>query len=132
MGSSARHNLQLSQLLKILKCRHQIAIVSFEGIARSAELVQIHRGQMLERAQNMQWDRVAELEGRRKELVIRCFQSPTSVQDVPAVAAAIQEILRLNRAISELGRDCRDRLSAEIQTHKVGCAASLAYLNCIR
>ena len=95
------------------------------------EIVDLSR-QMLERAQNMEWERVAELEVRRKQLVMRCFQSPTNAEDTPAVAAAIQEILRLNQSITELGRDCRESLSGEIHAHKVGRAASQAYLNCTR
>jgi hypothetical protein len=95
------------------------------------EITELSR-QMLERAQNMEWEQVAELEVRRKELVIRCFQSPTSAQDAPAVATAIHEILRLNHAVTELGCDCRNRLSGEIHTHKLGHAASRAYLSCTR
>ncbi len=104
------------------------------NMRRSEQLQEISdlSRQMLERAQNMQWNRVAELEVRRRELVIRCFQSPTSAQDAPAVADAIREILRLNHVVTELGRDRRDRLSEEIHSHKVGRAATLAYLNCIR
>lgn len=88
--------------------------------------------QMLATARNMEWDQVAALEVRRKELIMRCFQSPTSAQDAPLVAAAIQEILRLNHAVTELGRECKDRLSGEIQTHNTGRTASRAYLNCTR
>jgi hypothetical protein len=103
-------------------------------IRRSEQLREITdlSRQMLESAQNMEWGHVAELEVQRKELVVRCFQSPTSAEDAPAVAAAIREILRLNHAVTELGRDCRERLSGEIHTHKVGHAASRAYLNCTR
>ena len=86
--------------------------------------------QMLENARALQWDSVAELEGRRKELVIECFRCPTSEQDAPAVADCIREILSLNQELTLLGDDCRGRRAAEIHTQQVGRAVSAAYLNC--
>lgn len=88
--------------------------------------------QMLEEARAAQWDRVAELEVQRKALVLRCFQCPTTAEDASVVAGAIQEILRLNHTVTELGREYRDKLGGEIRTHNVGRAASAAYLNCTR
>jgi hypothetical protein len=88
--------------------------------------------QMLDKAQAMEWDKVAELEGRRKQLVVSCFRNPTSDQDAPEVAASIREILRLNDQVAGMGRDCRERLGGEIHTHKVGRTASAAYLNHVR
>jgi len=99
---------------------------------RSAQLKDIIAlsQQMLESARALQWDSVAELEGRRKELVMQCFRCPTSEQDAPAVAACIREILSLNQEITLLGGDCRGRLAAEIHTQQIGRAVSAAYLSC--
>jgi hypothetical protein len=98
---------------------------------RSQQLEQIIvlSRQMLDRARDSEWARVAELEDQRKQLVARCFQQATSGQDAPEVAASIREILSLNDQITALGSVCRDRLGGEIHTHKVGRSASAAYLS---
>jgi hypothetical protein len=63
---------------------------------------------------------------------MRCFQQPAQQQDTSEVAAAIQEILRLNQAITELGKRYQDQLGTEIHTNKLGRTASAAYLGCAR
>ncbi|GMQ88175.1 MAG: hypothetical protein BMS9Abin08_1402 [Gammaproteobacteria bacterium] len=85
---------------------------------------------MLAKARDHEWQRVAELEVARKALVMRCFQLPTAEQDVSEVAAAIKEILRLNHDVSEIGRQHQDALVKEIHTSNIGRTASAAYLNC--
>lgn len=95
------------------------------------ELVDLTR-QMLESARAMDWDGVARLEDRRRRRVRQCFSYPTSSQDAPEVAESIREILRLNEAITKLGRDFRDQLGGEIRIHKTGRLASAAYLGCSR
>ena len=92
------------------------------------DIIEISR-QMLIMARRNQWQQVAELEAERRLLVRGCFQSPTSEQDAPDVAAAIGEILRLNEEVAELGQQRRGRLGTEIHTHKAGRAASAAYLS---
>jgi len=86
--------------------------------------------QMLEKARAMEWDRVADLEVRRKQQVITCFQHPGNVQEAPEVAICIREILQLNDEIYALGSDCKARLCGELHTHKRGRTASTAYLSC--
>lgn len=93
------------------------------------EIIGLSR-EMLAKARDHDWARVAELEVARKALVMRCFQQPTAEQDVPEVAAAIKEILRLNQDVSEIGRQYREELAGEIQTRKIGRAAAAAYLRC--
>ncbi len=99
---------------------------------RSEQLKQIIvlSEQMLEQARALEWERVADLEVRRKQLVIHCFQHPGSAQDAPEVATCIRKILRLNDEITALGRDCKAQLGGELRAHKLGRAASTAYLSC--
>ena len=95
------------------------------------DIIQLSQ-QMLSQARDNEWERVTELEARRREMVLVCFQQTTPEQDSPEVAAAIREILHLNQEVAELGRQYRDQLGSEIHTHNVGRAAAAAYLGCIR
>ncbi|GMQ88683.1 MAG: hypothetical protein BMS9Abin09_0115 [Gammaproteobacteria bacterium] len=87
---------------------------------------------MLSKAQANQWELVADLETRRKALVMRCFQQPTADQDAPEVAAAIKEILSLNQQVTALGQEHQEQIGCDIHTSKVGRNASAAYLGCSR
>jgi hypothetical protein len=100
----------------------------FQALRDIIEITQ----QMLIMARENQWQQVVEMEAERRRLVEVCFQRPTSEQDAPDVAAAIGEILRINEEVAELGQQWRGRLGTEIQTHKVGRAASATYLSHIR
>mgnify|MGYP000503010468 CR=1 FL=1 len=76
---------------------------------RSQQLQQILllSQEMLAKAGDHEWGLVAEIEARRSELVARCFQQPAQQQHAGEVAAAIREILQLNRKISDLGERYR-------------------------
>jgi hypothetical protein len=87
---------------------------------------------MLAKAGDGDWELVAEIEGRRRELLTRCFEQPTAERDASEVADAVREILRLNQEITELGGRSRARLGNEINTSKLGRTASAAYLGCSR
>jgi hypothetical protein len=87
---------------------------------------------MLARAGDDEWELVAEIEARRRELVMRCFQQPAPQQHATEVAAAIKEILCLNQEISDLGKRYQDQLGTEMHTNKLGRTASAAYLGCAR
>jgi len=87
---------------------------------------------MLAKAGDHDWGLVAEIETRRRELVMRCFQQPAEQQYATEVAAAIKEILSLNQAITDLGRRYQEQLSSEINSSKLGRTASAAYLGCTR
>jgi len=87
---------------------------------------------MLAKARDHEWERVAELEVARKTLVTRCFQQPASGQDAPEVAAAIKEILSLNQQVTQLGQKYQEQIGCDIHTSKVGRNASAAYLGCAR
>jgi hypothetical protein len=87
---------------------------------------------MLAKAGDHEWALVAEIEARRRVLVMCCFQQPAEQRDAGEVAVAIQEILRLNQAITDLGKCHRDQLGTEIQSNKLGRTASAAYLGCAR
>lgn len=95
------------------------------------DIIQLSQ-QMLSQARDNEWERVTELEAKRREMVLVCFRQTTSDQDSPAVAAAIREILHLNQEVAELGRQYRDQLGSEIRTHNAGRTASAAYLSCTR
>lgn len=84
---------------------------------------------MLALARENDWERVVVLEAERKLVVQRCFELPSREQDVPEVADAIREILRLNQEVGALGGSWKDRLGAEIHTRNVGRTASAAYLS---
>jgi len=100
-----------------------------DRIRQLVEIIGLSK-EMLAKARDHDWERVTELEVARKALVVSCFQQPTAEQDVPEVAAAIQEILRLNQDVSEIGRQYQEELVGEIHTNKIGRAAKAAYRNC--
>ena len=87
---------------------------------------------MLTKAADHEWGLVAEIEARRRDMLTRCFQQAAQQQQGGEVEAAIKEILRLNQEISDLGKRYRDQLGSEINTNKLGRAASAAYLGCAR
>jgi len=103
-------------------------VMNIQRFQTLRDIIQITQ-QMLIMAQENQWQQVAEMEAQRRLLVQGCFQCPTLEQDAPDVAAAIGEILRLNDEVAELGQQWRGRLGTEIHAHKVGRAASAAYLS---
>jgi Flagellar protein FliT len=93
-----------------------------------AEIISLSRD-MLETAGRLEWDKVAELEERRKQLVMDCFREPVPKQDAAEVAAVIKEILNLDQQVTELGKQCQTALGSEIHSHKRGHAATSAYLS---
>jgi len=101
---------------------------------RTRQLVEIIglSKEMLAKARDHEWQRVAELEVARKTLVMRCFQQPTTGQDAPEVAAAIKEILSLNQQVTLLGRQYQEQIGSDIHASKVGRSAAAAYLGCAR
>jgi hypothetical protein len=92
------------------------------------EIIHLSR-EMLEAAAQRDWDKVVELEARRKPLVMECFREPPPKQDAAEVAAVIKEILNLDQQIAELGKQCQTTLGSEINTHNRGQAATSAYLS---
>lgn len=100
-----------------------------DRIRQLVEIIGLSK-EMLVKARDHDWERVAELEVTRKALVVSCFQRPTAEQDAPEVAAAIKEILRLNQEVSEKGRQYQEGLVGEIHTDNIGRAAKAAYRNC--
>jgi len=87
---------------------------------------------MLSLAQENEWERVAELDGRRRALVIQCFQTVTPEQDAVAVAAAIREILSLNQQVADLGAQQQAAVGGQISTQRRGRTAQQAYARCAR
>jgi len=100
--------------------------------SRQLEQILLLSKDMLAKAGDNEWGLVAEIEARRRELVMGCFPQPAPQQDTSEVAAAIKEILRLNQAITDLGKRYQDRIGTEIHSNKLGRAASAAYLGCAR
>jgi len=85
--------------------------------------------EMLELAGELEWNKVAELEVRRKKIVMECFRKPATEQDAVEVAVAIREILSLNQQVTELGKQCQAQLGTDIHTHNIGRTATVAYLS---
>ena len=92
------------------------------------EIIHLSR-EMLETARQLEWDKVAELEARRKQLVMECFREPGPKQDAEEVASVIKEILNLGQQVAELARQSQTALGSEIHTHNRGHAATSAYLS---
>ena len=92
------------------------------------EIIRLSR-EMLVAAGELKWDKVADLEARRKHLVMEYFREPVPKQDAVDVAAAIKEVLDLDLRVAELGMQCQTALGSEIQTHNRGHEATSAYLS---
>ncbi len=84
---------------------------------------------MLDTARELEWDKVAILEVRRKQCVMEYFRQPVPEQEAAEVAAAIKEILDLNQQVTELGKQCSKDLGTEIHANNRGRAATSAYLS---
>ncbi len=82
---------------------------------------------MLNTARDSEWEKVAELEARRKQFVMEYFSRPVGTREAPEVAAAIKEILKLNQEVTELGKRSSEALQEQIQVHNRGRAATSAY-----
>ncbi|VAW73705.1 hypothetical protein MNBD_GAMMA13-327 [hydrothermal vent metagenome] len=87
---------------------------------------------MLTLAQDNEWEQVAELDDKRRSLVMQCFQLATSDRDAPAVAAAIKEILLLNQQVADLGAQQQATLGGQIRAQQLGKTAKQAYSHCAR
>ncbi len=92
------------------------------------EIVRLSK-EMLELAEELEWEKIAVLEVRRKQIVMECFQKPAEEQDATEVAAAIREILSLNQQVTALGKQCQSQLGTEIHSHNRGRVATSAYLS---
>lgn len=88
--------------------------------------------EMLSHARQDDWPRVAELETVRREVVMQCFQQAARYEDAADVAPAIQEILRLNQEIMELGAMHQEAVGADMHRDRVGRTARAAYVGCAR
>ena len=95
------------------------------------DIIQLSRDMLASAADN-DWVRVAELEVRRREQVLACFNRPTDDADAVEVAAVIRDVLRLNQEIAELGERCKEALGDQLRTHGIGRTARQAYQNCAR
>ncbi|TCK18851.1 protein FliT [Thiogranum longum] len=92
------------------------------------EIVRLSR-EMLELAEELEWEKIAVLEVQRKQIVLECFQKPAKQQDAAEVAVVIREILSLNQQVTTLGKQCQTQLGTEIHSHNRGRAATSAYLS---
>jgi hypothetical protein len=92
------------------------------------EIIRLSR-EMLEAAGQPDWDKVAELEASRKQLVMECFREPVPKKDAAEIAPLIKDILNLDQQVAELVRQCQTALGSEIHTHNRGHAATSAYLS---
>jgi hypothetical protein len=84
---------------------------------------------MLELAGELEWEKIAVLEVRRKQIVMECFRESAAEEDAAEIAEAIREILNLNQQVTELGKRCQLQVGTEIHTHNRGRAATSAYLS---
>ncbi len=92
------------------------------------EIIRLSK-EMLDRAGELEWEKVALLEVTRKQLVMDCFRRPTPEQDSEEVAAMIKVILDLNQQVTLLGKESQAQLGTEIHAHNRGRAATSAYLS---
>ena len=84
---------------------------------------------MPEAAKQQQWDRVAELEASRRQLLMTCLGESMPQQAAASTREAIEEVLDLDRQLAGLAEQCQAELGGEIQTRNRGQAATSAYLS---
>jgi hypothetical protein len=82
---------------------------------------------MLALARAGAWDELVEMEARRGRLLTDFFSTPPITDAAAAIAAAIREILELDREVMNLGIACRDALAAELRGVGTVRAATRAY-----
>ena len=82
---------------------------------------------MLDQARAGDWERLLELEARRRDRVAECFREPAAVEEAAAVADALRRILVVNQEITELGEAHRNTLGANLQSFGTARKARKAY-----
>lgn len=73
---------------------------------------------MLECASTSDWESVDELQGQCQELSKDLFSKPVTVDEAPAFANAIKEILKINESIMSLGASARETCLKNVGDHK--------------
>ena len=83
--------------------------------------------QMLRLARDHAWDSLAELEPRRRSLIMQFFETPVSEEDAAEIAATIQDVLDIDREIIERGRKGREGIQQELARIRQGKRVVHAY-----
>lgn len=82
---------------------------------------------MLEAASNDDWQRVIDLEVRRRPLLVNLSPSPSSSSAAALLADCIEQILQADARVIELGKRSREGLAAELGDINRGRSAQKAY-----
>ena len=86
-----------------------------------------HSRKMLEHAQNIAWDDVAEIESERHEMLKTFFLEPIPSRDARRVSSGIQEIMTLDNEIMKLATANKEALAEKLKTLEQGKKAVKAY-----
>jgi hypothetical protein len=90
------------------------------------EVLQLSR-RMLQAAQAGDWPALLEQERERRTTLDEIFTHSVSPQETPAMAAAIQELLHLDRQIARLGNEARRQVAGELKKLRQGRQVHIAY-----
>lgn len=77
--------------------------------------------------QHGEWGLAAGLEVERRELVERVFDEPPAAHELPALTAALREVVRINDELIGLAEHRRRALARDLDMLNVGREASRAY-----
>ncbi len=101
---------------------HDKEAVSVGGFREILDLARLMR----KLASEGDWESVAVMQHRRQQMLESFFASPVDGH-VPELAAAIREMLEIDRFLIEAGRRERDALSESLQGLRQGAAGVAAY-----
>ena len=82
---------------------------------------------MLEAASTDDWQRVIDLESKRRPLLVNLSQVPEFPAAAAVMANCVEQILQADARIIELGKRSRQGLAAELGAIKQGHSAQQAY-----
>lgn len=95
------------------------------------ELVQ-HNKQMLKDAEAGNWEKVAENEVIREQLIKAFYSLSADADEAATVATATQELLHVNEEITQLAREAKEQLKNELCEIGRGKSAVNAYTKHMR
>ncbi len=84
--------------------------------------------QMLQSAQQEEWQKLPLLEQQRKALMHGYFEEVRSEKEVEIIATVINSVLSINREIEQLAREQQKKINRQLQNMKKRQNAHSAYM----
>jgi hypothetical protein len=104
--------------------------MEFLSLQQGADKVLRLSQRMLETAEQGEWEILGQLEQERSRSLESLFQHPHMPNGLPTIAAALQQVVEMDRRCLALGQQARDAMAAELNQQTQGQRAVRSYLDC--